>query len=334
MDSNLNLKKMVVPGVVMLAFWTLAFFMWRSSGEMMALFFFGYIGASAGLGLGLYAALPKKKKPLGRRLALFMIGAFLFGFAGVWGAENIQIEGFFFGLLAGVIQASVVHYLIAKIFGPVLFGRLWCGWACWTVMILDLLPFTRPSGRLPGRWGGLRYLHFGLSLALVLLLFVLFGYRDGVTGRTAVIWFLVGNAFYYVIGISLAYALKDNRAFCKYVCPVAVPLKLATVFSLLRVRGEAERCNDCLACVKMCPMDIRIPDYIKNGQRVLSTECSLCQTCITVCAPNALQLSFGLDLGGRDLLRERGREQLTVNGQQSALQGDGRHWLPERIPGE
>lgn len=323
--TNLDRSKMLVPGAVMLAFWIMAFSMWRSSGEIMALFFFGYIGTSAGIGLGLYAALPKKQKPLGRRLALFMIGTFLFGFAGLLGAENIQIEGFFFGLLAGVVQASVTHYLIAKIFGPLLFGRLWCGWACWTVMILDLLPFTRPSGRLPGRWGWLRYLHFGLSLALALLLFFLFDFRAGVTGRTAVTWFLVGNAFYYTIGIVLAYTLKDNRAFCKYVCPITVPLKLATTISLLRVGGEAERCNSCMACVKMCPMDIRIPDYIKNGRRVLSTECSLCQTCITVCAPEALKLSFGLDLGGHDLLRERGREQLTVISQQSAFQGDGRN---------
>ena len=55
----------------------------------------------------------------------------------------------------------------------------------------------------------------------------------------------------------------------------------------------------------MCPMDIRIPDYILDDQRVLSTECSLCQTCITVCAKDALKLSFGFDLGGKDLLRER-----------------------------
>jgi ferredoxin len=55
----------------------------------------------------------------------------------------------------------------------------------------------------------------------------------------------------------------------------------------------------------MCPMDVRISDYILKGQRVLSTECSLCQTCITVCAQDALKLSFGFDLGGKDLLRER-----------------------------
>jgi len=51
-------------------------------------------------------------------------------------------------------------------------------------------------------------------------------------------------------------------------------------------------------------MDVRISDYVLNGERVLTTECSLCQTCITVCAHDALKLGFGFDLGGKDLLRE------------------------------
>lgn len=298
-------KKMTIPAIVMLAFLTLGTVMWQSSGEIMALLFFGYIGVSVGIGLGLYAALPKKKKPWGRRLSLFLVGTFLIGFAAIQGQENMQIEGLFFGLLSGVTQAAVVHYLIAKIFGPVLFGRIWCGWACWTVMILDLLPFKRPAGRLPGKWGWLRYLHFGISLGLVLAAYYVIGVDDGATGKTAITWYIVGNLLYYMIGIILAYALKDNRAFCKYLCPVTVPLKITSRFSLMKIGGEAEKCNDCRACEKMCPMDIRVPDYILNDQRVLSTECSQCQTCITVCSKDALKLTFGFDLGGKELLRER-----------------------------
>jgi ferredoxin-type protein NapH len=303
--SEFQIKKLLVPAVVMLAFWGVAMWGWLASGYTQPLIMFGYIGTSIGVGLGLYAVLPKKRKPIGRRLTLFLVGAFLFSYAVLMGKENSQIEGAIFGLLTGVIQMGVIHYMIAKIFGPVLFGRLWCGWACWTVMVLDLLPFKRPSGRLPGKWGWLRYAHFGLSLGLVALLFFVFGYRDGAAGRSAVIWFLVGNALYYSIGIGLAVALKDNRAFCKYVCPVSVPLKMTSRFSLLKIGGQAANCNDCDACEKMCPMDVRISDYILNGERVLSTECSLCQTCITVCAKDALHLSFGFDLGGKGLLRER-----------------------------
>jgi ferredoxin len=55
----------------------------------------------------------------------------------------------------------------------------------------------------------------------------------------------------------------------------------------------------------MCPVDIRISDYVQQGQRVLSTECTLCQTCITVCPTDTLKLSFGWDVGGKERLRER-----------------------------
>ena len=49
-------------------------------------------------------------------------------------------------------------------------------------------------------------------------------------------------------------------------------------------------------------MDIRIPDYVKMGFRVLSTECILCQTCVNTCPAGALKVSFGLDIGGKELV--------------------------------
>jgi polyferredoxin len=122
-----------------------------------------------------------------------------------------------------------------------------------------------------------------------------------------VTWFIVGNLLYYATGIILAYALKDNRAFCKYVCPVSVPLKITSRFSLIKIGQGSGQCNDCDACEKLCPMDIRVSDYVLNNKRVLSTECSLCQTCITVCSQDALKLSFGFDMGGLELLREQKR---------------------------
>ena len=151
MNNKINFTNLIVLVVVLMAFWGLAIWGYSASGYTQPLIMFGYIGTSLGVGLGLYAILPKKKKPLGRRPTLFLIGLFLVGVAIFMGQENVQIEGAVFGLLTGVIQMGVIHYLIAKIFGPLLFGRLWCGWACWTVMVLDLLPFRRPSGRLPGR---------------------------------------------------------------------------------------------------------------------------------------------------------------------------------------
>lgn len=301
-DSRFNWKKLIAPLATAGAFWALAIAAYVSSGQLFALINFGYLGTALGLGLSLYALLPKKKKPMGRRISLILMGGYLFLFVGALSPENIQFEGVIFSLLSGTFYAAVMHYLVAKVFGPLLFGRLWCGWACWSVMIFDLLPYKRPAGRLPEKWGWLRYGHVALSIGLVLMLWFSFGYHPGTTSTDALIWFLGGNALYYGTGIALAVTLKDNRAFCKYLCPVSVPLKLTSRFSLMKIGTDDAKCNDCQACAKSCPMDIRIPDYVHAGERVLSTECTLCQTCVTVCAHDALNLSFGFDLGGKESL--------------------------------
>ena len=296
--------------IAALALAGLAIVAWRYAGAAGPPFFVGYIAASAAVGLALYFTLSRFDQPLRRRMVMLLLGASLFGAAAFRDSTSalFQIEGLFFDLLTGVFAAAVVHYLIAKVAGPLLFGRVWCGWACWTAMILDLLPYKRSRGRLPGRWGWLRYAHFGLSLGLVAALWYGFSYRPGAGSATALTWFLGGNLAYYLVGVTLALLLKDNRAFCKYVCPVSVPLKLSARFALLKVKGDPQKCCERQVCVKMCPMDIQITEYIKRGERVLSTECILCQACIDVCPEQALALTFGFDRGGKELLRERGQE--------------------------
>ena len=304
-DKNFRWQKLLVPALTAGAFWTLAIVSFVLSGESFALINFGYLGTALGLGLSLYAILPKRQKPVGRRVSLLLIGLYLFGFVGLTGRENIQMEGVWWSLINGTYYAAVWHYLVAKIVGPLLFGRLWCGWACWSVMVFDLLPYKRSAGRLPGHWDWLRYGHVALSLGVALVVWRLLGIQIGTNSGAAIGWFLAGNALYYAVGIGLAVALKDNRAFCKYLCPVAVPLKLTSRFSLLKIGTVAANCNDCGACEKICPMDIQITDYVHAEQRVLSTECTLCQTCVTACAKDALKLSTGLDVGGRESLRLR-----------------------------
>ena len=66
-------------------------------------------------------------------------------------------------------------------------------------MVLDLLPFKQPSGRLSRKWGWLRYLHFALSLGVVLVAYFVFGVKDGASGQTALIWYLAGNLLYYLV---------------------------------------------------------------------------------------------------------------------------------------
>ena len=52
--------------------------------------------------------------------------------------------------------------------------------------------------------------------------------------------FIIGNILYYTVGIILAFAFKDNRAFCKYICPITVFMKPMSYFSLLRIEIQAK----------------------------------------------------------------------------------------------
>lgn len=302
-EERFNLVKLTTPVIIMAFFWVIAVVLWQTTGIIFYLFNFMYIGTAIGVGIGLYLALPRRRKHWGRKLTQFLVGVYLLVYLGVLERENMQIEGFFFYLLSGFFAGSVIHYLVAKIGGPLLFHRGWCGWACWTAMILDVLPYRRnPQGRLGKTWGYLRYIHFGLSLGVVLVLWFALGFRVDEQSVTELYWLLGGNVFYYASSIALAYVLKDNRAFCKYVCPIPAVQKIPCRFALLKIAGDAETCNECGACVKVCPMDIRIPEYIKNGQRVLSTECIFCLECVNICAKGVLDATFGLDVGNRELL--------------------------------
>jgi polyferredoxin len=298
-----RLRKLLTPAVLMLIFWAVAVTLWQRTGTIFFLFDIGYIGTSLGVGIGFYELLPRHKKPIGRRLAQFLVGVYMVGFLGLFVYQNMQLEGLLFFLFTGIFSGAIIHYSIAKIFGPLIFGRGFCGWACWTAMVLDLLPFDKSKGWVPGPWKWMRYAHFAVSAGLVASLVFVFGYRP--RASAPVMWLAAGNLLYYAGGIALAYALKDNRAFCKYLCPVPVLMKIGSRFAFLKVSGAKESCSECMACVKVCPMDIRIPDYVKAGQRVLSTECILCNTCVSACPTGTLAVSWAFDVGGRERLQLR-----------------------------
>ena len=100
--------------------------------------------------------------------------------------------------------------------------------------------------------------------------------------------FIIGNIFYYIIGIILAIILKDNRAFCKYICPITVFLKPASYFSMIRIKCNEKKCIKCKKCVNSCPMNVDILD--NSRKRKNGTECILCLNCTKNCPQKALHL--------------------------------------------
>lgn len=204
-------------------------------------------------------------------------------YLGVISRENMQLEGFWYYLFLGVFEAATIHYAVAKIFGPLLFGRGWCGYACWTAMVLDFLPYKQPQKPRKEKLGVLRYVMFALSLALVSGLFLM----KVANLEQIMFWlFLAGNTLYYIAGVALAFAFKDNRAFCKYLCPITVFLKPMSFFSLLRVHCDEDKCVHCGKCLRVCPMNVEVNK--ESRKRKNGTECILCYECTKVCPTKAL----------------------------------------------
>ena len=273
-------QKYGVSLLLFLIFEIIAVALTLKSGNIFYLANFSYIGSALAVSLALYA----NGKTYARRLVQFLIGSYMLVYLGIICRENMQIEGFWYYLFLGTLEAAVIHYLVAKILGPLLFGRGWCGYACWSAMIFDLLPYKTPQ-KPRKNLGFLRYITFSASIIFVALLFYF-----NAANIALIMWyaFIVGNILYYISGIVLAFLFKDNRAFCKYLCPVTVFLKPASYFALLRVKCDTSKCIACGKCRRVCPMEVDMTD--NSRKRANGTECILCLNCIDACPKKALKL--------------------------------------------
>ena len=272
------MKKQSIPLILLAIFETIAITLWLTKDNIFYLFNFTYIGVSLSLSMFLYI----KRYRYARRIAQLLVGTYMMVYLGLICGENMQIEGFWYYLFTGVFEAATIHYAVAKIFSPLVFGRGWCGYACWTAMILDFLPY-KTSEKPRKKIGWIRYIVFGVSLLFVLALFFV---HVGNIERIMFWAFIIGNVLYYITGIILAFICKDNRAFCKYICPVTVFLKPMSYFSLVRIKCDKSKCISCGKCKKVCPMEVDVTD--NSRKRANGTECILCMECVKHCPKDAL----------------------------------------------
>ncbi len=266
--------------IIWLFFELIAVILYLTTKNLFYLLNFSYIGTCITVGSYLYMNNIK----YARNVVQFAVGLYMLIYLGIISNENMQIEGFWYYLFLGVFEAAVIHYLVAKIIGPIIFGRGWCGYACWTGMILDLLPYKVPKEKRK-KLGFIRYITFLLSFVFVAILFI-FKF-DNLSN--IMFWaFIIGNVIYYITGISLAFTFKDNRAFCKYICPITIFLKPASYFALIRVKRDKDKCINCKKCIKSCPMNVDMLD--NSRKRKNATECILCNNCVRNCPKKALHL--------------------------------------------
>ena len=203
---------------------------------------------------------------------------------------------------------AILAYLFGLIgFLGLVFGRAFCGWACPIGFVQEMLWYVqrfisemlRPIKKVgekaltASRKRGIQpriYKYFILVTFVVLLSYLtgtlFFTNRCPVGGLTGTIPYLAIGGFdigpYFAQKMVFTFAfilisLLACRTFCRYLCPVGALLSPMNKFSLLRMNTEWDNCTECMACRKVCPMEVPTP-YDKRHM-----ECILCGKCVDAC---------------------------------------------------
>lgn len=188
------------------------------------------------------------------------------------------------------------------IFGLAL-GRTWCGWACPFGAVQDLMARIRRSGdivSLPSiPW--MKYASLvGILIAAWIAAETLFCKVCPAGSLFAAIPHRIANAdkfdfgtFFYVHLITLAVALVlfylFIRFWCRYLCPLGAILGLFNRVSIVKVKLDREKCDDCEQCLKVCPSNITRADDVGR-----STDCTQCGKCIETCPTSAIQVAASI----------------------------------------
>ena len=202
---------------------------------------------------------------------------------------------------------------ILLLFG-LLFGRMICGFACPMGLLQELI-YKIP---LPGGWKkpkknrltrGLSWVKYALLAVFAIALPLLYGLRrtplpafckwicpaGTLEGALPLLLHpangdlraLAGGTFVWkgiVLAAVLVLCVFVFRPFCRFLCPLGALYGLFAKIALLGVRIDRDKCVDCGACVKVCPVDTKAV-----GDR----ECVHCCRCVSVCAHGAISVKAG-----------------------------------------
>jgi cytochrome c oxidase accessory protein FixG len=239
-----------------------------------------------------------------RRVAAWLQAVLMLGlpFLKIHGESALRFDVpslklYFFGSVIWISEAYFLLlvfllFFVGVMLFTVLYGRIWCGWACPQTILSDLARFIERSAVWFTRHPVLRKTRSHVVMLLVsflisadLIWFFVSPYdmvadlRNGSLGPWAFWSWILFTILTYV---NLAFI---RQRFCGSVCPYS---RLQSAFFDDRTltisfdRKREEECHRCEACVRTCPSGIDIRDG-------LQVECINCAECIDACSGQMAQ---------------------------------------------
>jgi ferredoxin len=206
------------------------------------------------------------------------------------------------------VHPAGLTVLVAAILGAFLARKSFCSWICpggtasraLEALGQKLLWKRRGFPRVP-RWldlplASVKYLLLGFFLKTIVLdmpafavdAFVRSPYNVAADAKMLLFFFDLSTTAIAVFAALVLLSLVVKHFWCRYLCPYGALLGLVSLASPARVVRDPERCNDCRACTRACPVEL--PVHAKLA--VWSPECTGCMGCVSACTTeDALSVS-------------------------------------------
>lgn len=225
----------------------------------------------------------------------------------------------------GTFQMSLLNHQIPYvligelILVGIISGRWVCGWLCPFGFLSDIFEKIK-AGRvkLNNKFAILKY----FILALIILSGIYYFFNKSIKYLIYCSFICPAGFYYGVLEYTLTTGLKamtknfpflhfmlvfhfitgalflfgaakfGGRFFCKFLCPVGAVLGFFNKIAIYKVEVNNNKCNGCLACKRVCPMDISILDK----SFLSKSNCISCGRCIKVCPSKKLE--YSINIGG------------------------------------
>ncbi|MBL7131754.1 MAG: 4Fe-4S binding protein [Candidatus Omnitrophica bacterium] len=224
---------------------------------------------------------------------------------------SVTIAGFFLGKspnpmegLVKVFKSMVGLYpdpaIKAIAFGffiilAVIGNKMICGWACPFGAFQELiysLPILRKIKQKKLPFILTNAIRAGLFLITLFFLFGIIGGRKGFVIYHYINPFNLFNldfeslSILLTVIIALGVSFIIYRPFCQIICPFGFISWITERFSIFRVRIDKEKCTQCGACIKACPLEAAKG---KVERKRLTADCFSCARCLNVCPVDAIR---------------------------------------------
>ena len=171
-----------------------------------------------------------------------------------------------------------------------LFGKVFCGWACYLGAIQEFLYIgkvklfqTEKAQKI------MRIIRYVVLAALIVQLTITLGIEWSKIGPFKVIFNLFSPNItgYILLAILLISSLFIYRPFCKAACPVGLILGWVTKIPGAAVLGITNSCVGCKTCSTSCEINAITRDG--KTSKLDNQECIMCGDCMNDCKIKSIQ---------------------------------------------